>query len=72
MNKKHIDRQRPFKEKAECSICGAKIEVVDEKMQLHLLTRHPLEVLQHPAVGSRIAQAAFELGSKLAGVISGK
>lgn len=66
MSKKYVDRSVPFDEKAECSICGAKVALNDEAMQLHVLARHPLEFLSHPAVVRRVASAAFDLGGKLA------
>jgi hypothetical protein len=65
MAKRHVDRSKPFTEKATCSICGARVEATEEKMSLHLLSRHPLDLLQHDAIGPRIAQAAFDIGRKL-------
>jgi hypothetical protein len=70
MAKRHVDRTKPFTPKAECILCGAKVEATEEKMHMHLLARHPLDLLQHPDIGGRIAQAAFDLGQKLAGVLS--
>jgi hypothetical protein len=67
MRKKHVDRGPKLKEPfAECSLCGAHTAVTDDAMQLHILVRHPMELLSHPAVAPRAAGAAFELGKALA------
>lgn len=53
---------------AECTICRARMPANVEMMNVHMLTYHPLELLQHPTVAKAVTSAAFNLGTKLAEV----
>jgi hypothetical protein len=51
---------------AECNICGQRMPASDEMMYVHIVTRHPLELLAHPKFQRSAATLAFQLGARVA------
>jgi len=57
---------------AICNICGAKVPPTEESMMTHLITRHPLSMLEHKSIASPLIAGAFSFGAAVAKALKGE
>jgi hypothetical protein len=63
----------PNPEKIECSICKKRFpaDTDKEKLVLHVMAEHPLDLITHPTVVKNMSAAAIKAGATLADLMQG-